>query len=185
MTVVKSIDKNKTNKLFEKIKNNPDLLKSESLENLKSLWKYYHPRKQAPKVKLLLIIELSYIIQSKQHGGIDKATAEILNQIKVKFIKKQDTKNSKTKNKTPRPKHTLALEHGTTLKRIFNGREHQVQISIADNKQTYFYNNTTYKSLSKIARLITGTHLSGPRFFGLTRNIQNKSKMKSLTNQSL
>ena len=71
MAVVKSIDKNKTNKLLREITNNPDLLKSEPLENLNSIWKRYHPRKQAPKVKLLLIIELSYIIQSKQHGEVD------------------------------------------------------------------------------------------------------------------
>jgi hypothetical protein len=31
----------------------------------------------------------------------------------------------------------------------------------------YAWKGTTYKSLSEIARLITGTRWNGPRFFGL------------------
>ena len=31
----------------------------------------------------------------------------------------------------------------------------------------FAWNDTTYDSLSEIARLITGTRWSGPRFFGL------------------
>jgi len=31
----------------------------------------------------------------------------------------------------------------------------------------FFYRDSTYRSLSEIARLITGTRWSGPAFFGL------------------
>jgi hypothetical protein len=32
----------------------------------------------------------------------------------------------------------------------------------------FIWKGTTYRSLSRIAREITGAHWSGPRFFGLT-----------------
>jgi hypothetical protein len=180
MAVVKNSNKTKLNTLLSKIKHNPDLLKQQSLTILQELYKLYHPRKSSPKTKLVLIIELSYIIQSNAYGVLDKTTIQALRQAQAKSIKSQHAKDPTTNTSNPRPKHTLTLEHGTNLKRIFNGREHQVQISITGNKQVYLYNNTTYNSLSKIARLITGTHLSGPRFFGLTNNTNNNSK--SITN---
>ena len=37
-----------------------------------------------------------------------------------------------------------------------------------DGGRAYEHRGTTYASLSQVARAITGTHWSGPRFFGLT-----------------
>jgi hypothetical protein len=41
----------------------------------------------------------------------------------------------------------------------------------------YQYEGARYKSLSEIARLITGTRWSGPLFFGI-KNEQGGSKLK-------
>jgi hypothetical protein len=38
----------------------------------------------------------------------------------------------------------------------------------------YAYRGSRYTSLSAIARLISGTHCSGPRFFGLKSNVTPK-----------
>ena len=45
-----------------------------------------------------------------------------------------------------------------------NGRTYQVEV--IDNG--YRFDGKTYPSLTTIAKRITGTHWSGPRFFGLT-----------------
>jgi hypothetical protein len=53
---------------------------------------------------------------------------------------------------------------GATLVREFDGKEYRVEV-LADGR--YEYNRQIYGSLSAIARTITGTHWSGPAFFGL------------------
>ena len=53
---------------------------------------------------------------------------------------------------------------GTHLVREWNGRTYQVEV--IDNG--YRFDGKTYPSLTTIAKRITGTHWSGPRFFGLT-----------------
>ena len=50
------------------------------------------------------------------------------------------------------------------LVREWNGRTYQVEV--IDNG--YRFDGKTYPSLTTIAKRITGTHWSGPRFFGLT-----------------
>jgi hypothetical protein len=55
------------------------------------------------------------------------------------------------------------LVAGARLLREWNGRTHVVDVTEAG----YLYEGETYRSLSAIARKITGAHWSGPRFFGL------------------
>lgn len=55
------------------------------------------------------------------------------------------------------------LAPGTQLIREWNGRTHRV--SVLANE--FAYDGKTYRSLTAIARVITGTPWSGPRFFGL------------------
>ncbi len=64
---------------------------------------------------------------------------------------------------TSEPMATIKL--GTSLVRSWHGKTHQVLIT----DRGYVYKGQTYRSLSHIAREITGAHWSGPRFFGLKR----------------
>ena len=57
-----------------------------------------------------------------------------------------------------------SVSAGTHLVREWNGRTYQVEI--LDNG--YRFDGQTYPSLTTIAKRITDTHWSGPRFFGLT-----------------
>ncbi|MDF0603910.1 DUF2924 domain-containing protein [Psychromarinibacter sp. C21-152] len=52
---------------------------------------------------------------------------------------------------------------GTQLVREWNGRTYRVNVT----KDCYVMAGERFKSLSAIARRITGTSWSGPRFFGL------------------
>ena len=60
----------------------------------------------------------------------------------------------------------IALSPGTRLIREWNGQTIAVEVVEAG----FFWNERTYRSLSEIAREVTGAHWSGPRFFGLRRN---------------
>jgi hypothetical protein len=59
---------------------------------------------------------------------------------------------------------TLLDAYGTTLLRDFAGQQYKVTV-LPDG--LYEFDGKNYKSLSAIAKLITGTQWSGPAFFGL------------------
>ncbi len=58
---------------------------------------------------------------------------------------------------------TVTLKAGLILVREWRGVEHRVLVV----DHGFEHRNKRYKSLSEVARAITGTHWSGPRFFGL------------------
>ncbi|MEO0624812.1 MAG: DUF2924 domain-containing protein [Pseudomonadota bacterium] len=57
-----------------------------------------------------------------------------------------------------------AMAPGTRLLRDWNGVTHEVDVL----ERGFRWRGETWRSLSRIAREITGTAWSGPRFFGLT-----------------
>lgn len=60
----------------------------------------------------------------------------------------------------------VALTPGTRLIREWNGRTIAVEVS----ESGFLWNDKTWRSLSEIARKVTGAHWSGPRFFGINRH---------------
>ena len=67
--------------------------------------------------------------------------------------------------KTPKASTVPLITAGSTLVRDWKGRRHTVRVL----EDGYDWEGEIYKSLSKIAHLITGTRWSGPRFFGVKR----------------
>jgi len=61
------------------------------------------------------------------------------------------------------PKRGLILP-GTRFVRQWNGKT----IAVTATEAGFEWDSDTYRSLSEIARAVTGAHWSGPRFFGLT-----------------
>lgn len=61
------------------------------------------------------------------------------------------------------PKAAPTRKPGARLLRAWNGTTHFVDV-VADG---YLWNGTRHRSLSAIARAITGARWSGPRFFGV------------------
>lgn len=59
------------------------------------------------------------------------------------------------------------LKPGTVLVREYQGERHTVTVVPSG----YVWRETTYASLSTIARAITGTTWNGPRFFGLRTTV--------------
>ena len=63
----------------------------------------------------------------------------------------------------PTPLRQVTLATGTRLIREWNGRTISVDV-VGDG---FVWNDVRYRSLSEIARTVTGTRWSGPRFFGI------------------
>lgn len=66
----------------------------------------------------------------------------------------------------PPPPPKVQLTPGTRLVREWNGQTVTVEVL----EQGFAFADRTWRSLSEIARHVTGAHWSGPRFFGLTGN---------------
>jgi hypothetical protein len=63
------------------------------------------------------------------------------------------------------PSKKIELTPGTRLIREWNGRTIAVEV----REDGFLCDERLYRSLSEIAREVTGAHWSGPRFFGLNR----------------
>ncbi len=59
----------------------------------------------------------------------------------------------------------LRLKPGSKLMREWRGRTHTVLVL----EDGFEHDGKRFASLTQIARAVTGTHWSGPRFFGLTK----------------
>jgi Protein of unknown function (DUF2924) len=88
-------------------------------------------------------------IQERAFGGLDQNTTRLLDGL--------------VRGDKSRADHTRRLRPGTVLVREYQGERHTVTV-IGDG---YVWRDATYASLSTIARAITGTAWSGPRFFGV------------------
>ena len=103
-----------------------------------------HP---APKVsENMLQLAVAYELQAKAFGGLSPKTKQQLQQIGA----------GKTETREVRP--------GMRLAREFGGKVHVV--TIGDGGEIR-WNERDWRSLSEVARAITGTRWSGPAFFGL------------------
>ena len=91
---------------------------------------------------------LAFEVQARRAGGLPKGFRKEVERLVADHAAGRQTR-------VPKP--------GGRLLREWNGVTHVVEIS-ADG---LYWNGTRYRSLSAIARAITGAKWSGPRFFGV------------------
>ena len=118
-------------------------------EALAQLWSIHFEGSVPPKMSQGLQRRfLAYALQASVSGGLTTATAARLDRIAA----------GREREATP------TLQPGGRYLRQWNGTTHVVDVV----KDGYLWNGRRHRSLSAIARAITGTRWSGPRFFGLT-----------------
>jgi hypothetical protein len=125
-----------------------DRVRSLGLDALRSLWRTtFRSSPPLAFTKDLMARFLCWHIQEQALGGLDARTAKLLGG----FARGE------------RPAAERRLKPGTVLVREYQGERHTVTVVPGG----YVWQETTYTSLSTIARAITGTAWNGPRFFGL------------------
>jgi len=92
---------------------------------------------------------LAYEAQCRRHGGLSAPTRKALKRIADGKPVAEASRGS--------------LKPGAHLVREWNGRTYQVEVT----KTGYRLDGRSWSSLTAIAKHITGTNWSGPRFFGL------------------
>jgi len=101
----------------------------------------------------LLVLAIAYRMQAKRFGGLPPTVQRKL----------AGTDGSNATQAKRQPKAPVKLAPGTRLIREWNGVTHVVDVA----EGQFVWNGTRYRSLSAIARAITGARWSGPRFFAL------------------
>lgn len=139
-----------------------ELSRLEGLTNfeLRSEWRRLHGM-QPPRSlsRDLLLRGVTYKIQERAFGGLSKS---ILRKLSGAISEASSDAESKALCvKAPR----MSAKPGTRLVREWNGQTCTVLVH-ADGVE---WRGKRYRSLSVVAREITGAHWSGPRFFGLDR----------------
>lgn len=133
------------------------LLTELSAEELKSEWVR---RYDAPAPNLspdLLRLGIGYKLQEQRLGGINRSTRLLLRQVAARSVEEQEKK--------PAPRK---LTPGTRLVRDWHGAGHTVIV----REDGFEYAGKHWKTLTAVARAITGAHWNGPLFFGLTQRNQ-------------
>lgn len=121
-------------------------------KELQQHWRELFGREPSPGMRRAHMIPiLAYRAQEKAFGGLRESTLRILRELALGIDGNAQA--------AYRPKS------GTRYVREFNGKLHEV--TVLDSG--FEYQGEAYRSLSEIAKAITGTKWSGPAFFGLNK----------------
>jgi hypothetical protein len=128
----------------------PQLSRSE----LSELWRRLFETDPPREVQKDLILQfVAYRLQERECGALSERSRRRLCELKDAIQAESNKAFS----------FGCSIKPGTRLIRQWRGQVHVVNIE----DESYEYKGIRYKSLSEIARLITGTRWSGPLFFGL------------------
>lgn len=117
------------------------------------LWDRFFSRRPEHTNRTYLESRIAYKLQEEAFGGLATETRRRLEAI--------GARHSRIKSRTPRQE--LSFAPGTVLMREWGEREHRVTVT---TEGLFEYEGFCFKSLTAVARHITGTHWNGRLFFG-------------------
>src|ERR1700730_5397625 len=130
-------------------------LRELSSEELRERWQTLFGAEPPPKLRSSLMVQaIAYRLQEKALGGLKPATLRLLERIA------DDAAARRQVSTTP---EKVRVRAGTVLIQEWHGTKHQVIVL----KEGFLYRAKCFRSLSRIARAITGSRWSAPLFFGL------------------
>src|SRR6202048_4945928 len=130
---------------------------------LRGEWRRLH--RMPPPMRLsrdLLTRGIIYKLQERAYGGLSNAAVRKL----------EGAAAGPPRRGAAKPTASVSLRPGTRLVREWHGVAHTALIH-ADGIE---WRGQRYRSLSAVARKITGARWSGPRFFGLRRQLDSHSR---------
>ena len=138
-------------------------LRDLELPVLRAVWQKYYGT-TAPKTvrRKILILSIAWRIQANALGGLKPATRKYLRQV-------AEAARSGAVARPPPP--SRRIKPGTKLIRVWQDKTHTVT-ALADG---FEWQGKQYRSLSQIARAMTGTRWNGLVFFGV-KTSASKSK---------
>jgi len=125
------------------------------IDELRERWKAMFGKAPSRDIsRSFLTRAIAYRLQEKAFGGLKPATQRLL----AEFAYDGANGSAAVRSRILRP--------GSVLVREWRGISHQVSVL----EKGFSFRGKRYRSLSEVAREITGTQWSGPLFFGLKRS---------------
>ena len=129
-------------------------LLSLDVPTLREKWTTLFGANPSPRLgRVLMIRAIVYRLQERAFGGLKSSAQRMLDRV-------CDGPGKVAHERAPKRRANA----GTVLIREWRGIRHRVTVL---DSEDVVYHGRRYKSLSEVARAITGTHWSGPLFFGL------------------
>jgi hypothetical protein len=133
-----------------------------SRQRLLDLWQELYGRSAPPGIRRELMVPfLTYRLQEKAYGGLKPSTRAELRRI---------ARSLENSTASPNLRILPKIKTGTHILRKWKGEMHDVGVT----EFGYEYRGSGFRSLSEIARKITGTRWSGPAFFGLRNGVRSE-----------
>jgi DUF2924 family protein len=124
------------------------------LERLRERWRTLYRSEPPPRISEdLLRRAVAYRLQERALGGLKPSTRRLLERVAEDGRPRRSTSAAAARKLRP----------GAVLIREWRGASHQVTVA----EDGVLFRGKRYRSLSEVARKITGSRWSGPRFFGL------------------
>jgi hypothetical protein len=137
-------------------------LEQRSRAELRVLWEREFGDKAPQSLgRDILALGIAYAKQERRYGGLARPVAKELDRLLARVLRDEATGAPKS----PMPPLPRT---GTLLVREWRGKTYHV--TVVDGG--FLWNGKSHRSLSSIARAITGTKWNGPRFFGM-REVKN------------
>jgi len=134
-------------------------LEEMTFSDLRNEFRALYGKEPPTRSRKQVIARLAYRIQEIAYGGLSAEAKERLTAIAVAHGAPGKEKEEPRERKgAPAP--------GTKLVREYLGERHEVVVL----EKGFQYRDGVFRSLSAIAKAITGSHMSGPAFFG-TRQV--------------
>ena len=149
-------------------------LADEGRASVSQRWKQTLGRDMPANLRLELAVPiLAYRLQENQLGKLAPKIDR-----RLKALLEMPHKSRPDRPALRIQPHRTALRHGTRLLRSWQGTTYQVTVT----DPGFEWDGKTYASLSVIAKAITGTHRSGPTFFGLHRTSKSAAQKNNQGN---
>jgi Protein of unknown function (DUF2924) len=137
-------------------------LEQKSRAELRVLWEREFAGKAPPSLgRDILALGIAYARQERHYGGLTRTVAKELDRLLARVLR-DDAIDAPKSPPSPLPRT------GTILLREWRGTTYEVTVG----DDGFLWKGKTHRSLSSIARAITGTNWNGPRFFGM-REVKN------------
>ena len=133
-----------------------------SVNELKAKWADLFGNPAPNNARAFLELRIGYRIQELTYGGLTKETRRVLDLLADEVEGKVSRKSM-----VADPRNPVA---GTRLVREWDGAEHTVTVL----RDGYDWQGRKFRSLSAVAKAITGTNWNGFRFWGLREKAREK-----------
>ncbi len=138
-----------------------DALNRMSMDQLRKRWSDLFGTESGRLGRSYLVRRLAYRIQELVFGGLSREARSRLQELAA------DTSDANPQK--PSRRQAASLQTGTRLLRDWHGERYEVIVQ----EDGFLHDGRKYRSLSAVARAITGSYWSGNRFFGLSPALKN------------